>query len=65
MLTGSLVIEAIFAIPGMGSHFVQAALNRDYPLAMGAVLLYTLLVSVLNVAVDALLAVLDPRVRLA
>ena len=38
------MIEAIFAIPGMGSHFVQAALARDYPLAMGAVLLYTLIV---------------------
>jgi oligopeptide transport system permease protein len=65
VLTGSLVIEAIFAIPGVGSHFVQAALNRDYPLAMGAVLLYTLVVSVLNVAVDAVMTVLDPRVRLA
>jgi oligopeptide transport system permease protein len=65
ILTGSLVIEAIFAIPGMGSHFVQAALSRDYPLAMGAVLIYTLLVSVLNVLVDALLTVLDPRVKLA
>jgi oligopeptide transport system permease protein len=65
VLTGSLVIEAIFAIPGMGSHFVQAALSRDYPLAMGAVLLYTVVVSVLNVVVDALLTVLDPRVKLA
>jgi ABC-type dipeptide/oligopeptide/nickel transport system permease component len=64
VLTGSLVIEAIFAIPGMGSHFVQAALSRDYPLAMGAVLLYTLIVSTLNVAVDGLLTVLDPRVKL-
>jgi oligopeptide transport system permease protein len=63
VLTGSLVIEAIFAIPGMGSHFVSAALGRDYPLAMGAVLAYTVLVSVLNVLVDALLSVLDPRIR--
>jgi oligopeptide transport system permease protein len=63
VLTGSLVIEAIFAIPGMGSHFVQAALARDYPLAMGAVLVYTLIVSALNVLVDGLLTVLDPRVK--
>jgi oligopeptide transport system permease protein len=63
VLTGSLVIEAMFAIPGMGSHFVQAALSRDYPLAMGAVLLYTLIVSGLNVAVDAAMTVLDPRVK--
>jgi ABC-type dipeptide/oligopeptide/nickel transport system permease component len=65
VLTGSLVIEAIFAIPGMGSHFVQAALARDYPLAMGAVLVYTVIVASLNAAVDALLTVLDPRVKLA
>jgi oligopeptide transport system permease protein len=63
VLTGSLVIEAVFAIPGMGSHFVQAALSRDYPLAMGAVLVYTLIVSLLNVGVDGVMKVLDPRVK--
>jgi oligopeptide transport system permease protein len=63
VLTGSLVIESTFAIPGMGSHFVQAALSRDYPLAMGAVLVYTLLVSVFNVLVDGVMMTLDPRVK--
>ncbi|MEM7167213.1 MAG: ABC transporter permease subunit [Planctomycetota bacterium] len=63
ILTGSLVIERIFAIPGIGSHFVQAALSRDYTLSMGVVLLYTLLVSLMNLFVDISYRVLDPRVR--
>ncbi len=63
ILTGSLVIEQVFAIPGIGSHFVQAALNRDYPLSMGVVLLYTLLVSSFNVLVDLAVRLLDPRAQ--
>lgn len=64
ILTGSLVVEQIFAIPGLGSHFVQAALQRDYTLAMGLVLLYTVLLYVMNWIVDLSYAVLDPRVEL-
>lgn len=64
ILTGSLVVEQIFAIPGLGSHFVQAALQRDYTLAMGLVLLYTVLLYVMNWVVDLSYAVLDPRVEL-
>ena len=64
ILTGSLVVEQIFAIPGLGSHFVQAALQRDYTLAMGLVLLYTVLLYVMNWLVDLSYAVLDPRVEL-
>lgn len=63
ILTGSLVIERIFAIPGIGSHFVQAALSRDYTLSMGVILLYTLLVSFMNLVVDVSYRFLDPRVR--
>ena len=63
VLTGSLVIEQVFAIPGLGTHFVQAALDRDYPLAMGVVLLYTLMIGGFNIAVDGAIAWLDPRVR--
>ena len=48
ILTGSLVIEKIFAIPGTGSHFVNSALNRDYTLSMGVTILYTVLVYALN-----------------
>jgi len=64
ILTGSLVIEEIFFIPGLGVHFVQAALQRDYTLAMGLVLLYTVLICVMNLLVDLAYAVLDPRVKL-
>ncbi len=64
ILTGSLVVEQIFAIPGLGSHFVQAALQKDYTLAMGLVLLYTLLLYVMNWLVDLSYALLDPRVEL-
>ncbi len=64
ILTGSLVIEEIFFIPGLGVHFVQAALQRDYTLAMGLVLLYTVLICLMNLLVDVAYAVLDPRVKL-
>lgn len=65
ILTGSLVIEKIFAIPGLGQHFVNSALNRDYTLAMGITVLYTCLVYALNTLVDLLYAMLDPRVELS
>jgi oligopeptide transport system permease protein len=64
ILTGSVVIEKIFAIPGLGWHFVQAASQRDYTLAMGLVLLYTVLLYTLNFLVDLSYAILDPRVEL-
>ncbi len=64
ILTGSLVIERIFAIPGTGSHFVNSALNRDYTLALGVAVLYTVLVFCLNTLVDLTYAVLDPRIEL-
>jgi oligopeptide transport system permease protein len=64
IFTGSLVIEQIFAIPGLGSHFVQAALQRDYTLAMGCVLVYTVMLYTMNMLVDISYSVLDPRVEL-
>lgn len=64
ILTGSLVIERVFAIPGMGSHFVNSALNRDYTLAMGVTILYTVLVYGLNTLVDIAYTLLDPRISL-
>jgi len=63
ILTGSVVIERIFTIPGIGSHFVQGALNRDYTLVMGVVIFYGLLIIALNYLVDLLYAWLDPRIR--
>jgi oligopeptide transport system permease protein len=65
ILTGSVVIEQIFAIPGLGWHFVQAALQRDYTLAMGLVLLYTALLFTMNFLVDLSYGILDPRVELS
>ena len=64
ILTGSLVIEQIFAIPGLGYHFIQAATQRDYTLAMGLVLLYTALLYTMNLVVDLAYAMLDPRIEL-
>jgi oligopeptide transport system permease protein len=64
VLTGSLVVEQIFAIPGMGSFFVTSVQNRDYTLASGVLLLYFGLVAVLNAAIDIALHGLDPRVEL-
>ncbi|MEO1527323.1 MAG: ABC transporter permease [Planctomycetota bacterium] len=64
VLTGSLVLEKIFALPGMGSHFINAATQRDYTLAMGMVLTYTVLLFVMNTLVDLSYAIIDPRVKL-
>jgi len=64
ILTGSLVVETIFAIPGLGVHFVQAAILQDYTLAMGLVLLYTALLYSMNLLVDITYTYLDPRVAL-
>ncbi len=63
IITGSVVIETIFGIPGLGRYFVQGALNRDYTLVMGVVLFYGLLIVVFNFIVDLLYAWLDPRVK--
>ena len=64
ILTGSLVIEKVFHLSGMGSYFVEAALQRDYPLAMGVVLVYTVVLYAMNVLVDISYAIMDPRIRL-
>lgn len=64
ILTGSLVLENIFAIPGLGTHFVQAVMQRDYTLASGMFLLYTLILCTMNLIVDVSYAYLDPRVKL-
>ncbi len=63
IVTGSVVIEQIFSLPGIGRYFVQGALNRDYTLVMGVVIFYASLLILLNMIVDVLYAVLDPKVR--
>ena len=62
ILTGSIVVEQIFRVPGMGRFIVQSALNRDYTLLMGTVIVYSTLLVLLNFVVDILYSVLDPRV---
>jgi oligopeptide transport system permease protein len=63
LLTGSVIVETIFAIPGVGRYFVDAALNRDYTLVMGSVVVIALFTIVFNLIVDVLYAFVDPRVR--
>jgi oligopeptide transport system permease protein len=63
IMTGSLVIEMIFNLPGAGRYFVQGALNRDYPLVMGIVIVYATFIVTLNLLADLAYAALDPRIR--
>ncbi|MEK1924477.1 MAG: oligopeptide ABC transporter permease OppB [Rhizobium giardinii] len=63
LLTGSAVVETIFTIPGVGRYFVLGAINRDYTLVMGTVVLIAIFVIVFNLVVDILYGLLDPRVR--
>lgn len=65
IVTGSIVIEQVFAIPGLGRQLVGAAFNRDYTLVLGIVLFYAALLLVLNLLVDLAYAKLDPRVELS
>lgn len=63
VLTGSVVVEQIFGIPGLGQFFVNGALNRDYTLVLGLVIFYAALIITLNLFVDLLYGFLDPRIR--
>jgi len=63
LLTGSVVVETIFGIPGIGRYFVEGALNRDYTLVMGTVIVIAIFVLVFNLLVDLVYALIDPRVR--
>ena len=63
LLTGSLVVEQVFGLPGVGRYFVQGAINRDYTLVMGMVIFYAALILLLNLIVDLLYGWLDPRIR--
>ena len=62
IITGSVVIEKIFLVPGLGTFFVQSALNRDYTLIMGTVVMYSVILILMNFFVDILYAVIDPRI---
>ncbi len=63
VLTGAVVVEEIFGIPGLGQLFVRASLNRDYTLVLGVVIFYAALIVLLNLIVDLLYGAIDPRIR--
>ena len=63
LMTGSLVVERIFGLPGIGRYFVDGALNRDYTVVMGVVIVYAVLILVLNLLADVAYGWLDPKVR--
>jgi oligopeptide transport system permease protein len=63
VLTGSVVVEEIFGIPGLGQLFVRGSLNRDYTLVLGVVVFYESLIVIFNLIVDLLYGVIDPRIR--
>lgn len=62
IVTGSIVVESIFRVPGLGRHFVQSAFNRDYTMIMGTVIVYSLILLVMNFVVDIAYGFLDPRI---
>ncbi|MBX2804801.1 MAG: oligopeptide ABC transporter permease OppB [Hyphomicrobiales bacterium] len=63
LLTGSLVVETIFGLPGIGRYFINAALSRDYGMVLGTVIFYMVVIVILNLLVDLAYAYLDPKVR--
>ncbi len=63
LITGSIIIEGIFSIPGIGRQFLQSILARDYPMIMAVYLLYAFLISCANLSVDLVYGVLDPRIK--
>ena len=65
IVTGSLIVEQLFQLPGIGRYFVTSALQRDYTVVMGVVILYAALILMMNLIADLLYAALDPRVRLS
>jgi len=63
VITGSLIVEQIFAIPGMGRYFVSSITSRDYPMIMAVVVIYSVIIVFANLIVDILYVYLDPRIR--
>jgi len=63
VVTGTFVVERIFGINGMGQHFITSVSNRDYPVVMGTILVYSVILVVANLFVDIAYAWLDPRIR--
>ncbi len=64
LLTGSFIVESIFAIPGLGQHFVTSIYNRDYTVILGITIFYSFLIIFLNLLIDLIYPLLDPRISL-
>ena len=64
ILTGGFVVEQVFTIPGLGRYFIQSILNRDYPIIMGTTVFLSAFVILMNLIVDLLYKVVDPRIDL-
>ena len=64
MLTGSFIVESMFAIPGLGRHFVTSIYNRDYTVILGITIFYSFLIMLMNLLVDLVYPLLDPRIAL-
>ena len=64
-MTGSIVVESIFSIPGIGSQFVSSILTNDYQIIMGTTIVYAMMLMVVLLITDILYGVIDPRIRLA
>ncbi len=65
LLTGSFIVESIFAIPGLGRHFVTSIYNRDYTVILGITIFYSFLIMMLNLLIDMIYPLLDPRITIA
>ena len=65
ILTGSLVVEQIFAVPGLGKYFYSSIINRDYPMIMGTTIFLATLMVIMTLVSDILYKVFDPRVDLS
>jgi oligopeptide transport system permease protein len=65
LMLGSLVVENVFAIPGIGQQFVQSITTNDYPVIMGLTILYSVMLTVVILVVDVLYGIIDPRIRLS
>ena len=64
IITGSLVVEQIFNVPGVGNYFVSSILNRDYPVIMGTTILLGCLIIIMNLVVDIAYKIVDPRINI-
>ncbi len=62
IITGSIVVEQIFRVPGLGQFFILSAINRDYTLIMGTVIVYSVILLFMNLLVDVLYGFMDPRI---